>query len=236
MSGTQQGTLYLIPIPIADGALNTLSPDVAQYTATLTHYFVENARTARRFLRSVHATLVIDTLHFSEIDKHTGPNTALLKSWLAAGHDVGILSEAGCPGIADPGAELVAVAQSLGARVVPLVGPNSLILALMASGLNGQSFAFNGYLPVKEPMRSQQIKELEARSAKENQTQIFIETPYRNNQLLADLLRHCKLKTRICIAQNITAPDASIQTKTAGEWTRTVPELGKVPAVFLMLG
>ena len=230
------GKLYLIPIPIADGALQTLSQEVAQYTGLLTHYFVENVRTARRFLRSLHPTLVIETLQFSEIDKHTGPDTALLRNWLKEGHDVGLMSEAGCPGIADPGADLVAIAHSAGANVIPLVGPNSLILALMASGLNGQSFSFVGYLPVKDPMRTKRIKELEAISVKEKQTQLFIETPYRNDHILADLLKNCNPGTRICIAQNITAADAFIKTKTVAEWNKQVPVMGKTPAVFLMLG
>jgi 16S rRNA (cytidine1402-2'-O)-methyltransferase len=233
---TKTGKLYLIPIPIADGALQTLSQEVAQYTGGITHFFVENIRTARRFLRSLHPALVIDSLHFSEIDKHTGADTLLLRTWLKDGHDVGILSEAGCPGIADPGADLVAIAHNMGVQVIPLTGPNSLILALMASGLNGQSFCFNGYLPVKDPMRSNRIKELEAISAKENQTQLFIETPYRNDHLLTDLLKHCNPKTRICIALNITAPDAFIKTKTIAEWNKEKPVLGKSPAVFLMLG
>ena len=235
MTYNSQSTIYMIPIPIADGALQTLSPEVTACTADLTHYFVENIRTARRFLRSLHATLVIDNLQFSEIDKHTGPDIALLRKWLKEGHSIGIMSEAGCPGIADPGAELVGIAQSMGAKVVPLVGPNSLILALMASGLNGQSFCFTGYLPVKDPQRSKRIKELETISQKENQTQLFIETPYRNDLLLADLLKNCNPKTRLCIAQNISAPDASIRTKTVSEWKAAIPPIGKVPAVFLLL-
>ncbi len=229
------GTLYMIPIPIAENALHTLAPEVITVTSGLKYYFVENIRTARRFLRALHATLVIDDLQFSEIDKHNGADAPLLKKWLAAGYSVGVLSEAGCPGIADPGAELAAVAQNMGINVVPLTGPNSMILALMASGLNGQSFSFTGYLPVKEPMRGQRIKELEARSAKERQTQLFIETPYRNDQLLTDLLKNCQPKTRICIAKNVTAPDALIQTKTAADWLRSKPVLGKTPAVFLVL-
>lgn len=230
------GTLYLIPIPIAEGVLQSLSTEITTITGQVTHYAVENVRTARRFLRSLHATLVIDDMHFSEIDKHQGADKSLFRSWLKDGHDVGVLSEAGCPGIADPGADLVAIAQDMGATVVPLTGPNSLILALMASGLNGQSFCFNGYLPVKEPMRSQSIKELEARSIKDRQTQIFIETPYRNDYLLADLLKNCQPRTRICIAQNITAPTAFIKTKTTAEWSKNIPKLGKIPAVFLVLG
>ena len=230
------GAVFLIPIPIAEDALSTLSGEITVHTATMTHYFVENIRTARRFLRSLHPKLVIDTIHFSEIDKHVGPDTDLFRKWLSEGHTIGIMSEAGCPGIADPGAELVSIAQHAGAKVTPLVGPNSLILALMSSGLNGQSFCFTGYLPVKDPMRSKRIKELEAISLKENQTQLFIETPYRNGHLLADLLKHCNDRTRICIAQNITAADAFIKTKTVAEWNKHIPVLGKSPAVFLLLG
>jgi 16S rRNA (cytidine1402-2'-O)-methyltransferase len=231
-----KGTIYLIPIPIADGALQTLSAEVANHTGRITYYFVENIRTARRFLRSLHPALVIDDLHLSEIDKHNGPDTVLLRTWLKEGKTIGIMSEAGCPGIADPGAELVSIAQEMGARIVPLVGPNSLILALMASGLNGQSFCFTGYIPVKDPMRTKRIKELEIISIKEKQTQIFIETPYRNDTLLADLLKHCNSKTQICIAQNITASDEFIKTKTVHEWNKEKPVLGKTPAVFLLLG
>ncbi len=233
---TKRGYLCLIPIPIADGALETLPQEVTRYTGEIAHYFVENVRTARRFLRSLHPTLVIDSLQFSEIDKHTGADTTLLRNWLKDGINVGVMSEAGCPGIADPGANLVAIAHEIGATVIPLTGPNSLILALMASGLNGQSFSFTGYIPVKDPMRSKRIKDLEALSQKEKQTQLFIETPYRNDALLADLLKHCSPRTRICIAQNITAADSFIKTKTAAEWSKDIPVLGKIPAVFLMLG
>ena len=234
MSNTT-GILYLIPIPIAEDALNTLSPQITDCTAVLTHYFAENVRTARRFLRSLHPTLVIEQLQFSEIDKHSGPDLALCRQWLLAGLHVGIMSEAGCPAVADPGAELVAVAQSIGAEVVPLVGPNSIILALMASGLNGQSFCFNGYIPVKDPARSKKIKELEALSGRENQTQLFIETPYRNGPLLADVLKNCHPKTRLCIAQDITGPNAYIKTKSVEEWAKNIPQLAKAPAVFVLL-
>ena len=230
------GTLYLIPIPITEGALETLSAEVAYHTGKITHYFVENVRTARRFLRSLHPELIIDSLSFSEIDKHDGPDISLFRAWLKEGHIIGIMSEAGCPGIADPGSELVNIAQNMKVKIVPLVGPNSIILALMASGLNGQSFCFTGYIPVKDPMRSKRIKELETNSIKEKQTQIFIETPYRNDHLLADLLKHCNNSTRICIAQNITSSDSLIKTKTVMEWSKEIPVLGKAPAVYLMLG
>ncbi|PZF74276.1 SAM-dependent methyltransferase [Taibaiella soli] len=231
----QTGRLYMIPIPIAEGALHTLSPDVAAYTRDLKYYFAENVRTARRFLKSLHPDLVIEPIQFSEIDKHNGPDLALLRKWLKDGHDIGVMSESGCPGIADPGAEVARVAHEIGATVVPLTGPSSLVLSLMASGLNGQSFAFNGYLPVKEPARSQRIKQLEQLSKKENQTQLFIETPYRNNAMLDELLKHCQGSTRLTIAQNISAPDAFIRTKTIADWKKGKPTLEKQPAVFLLL-
>ncbi|MGN6568486.1 MAG: SAM-dependent methyltransferase [Flavipsychrobacter sp.] len=229
------GSLYLIPIPIADGALSTLPQEISTHTLEIQHYFVENLRTARRFLKSLHSSIVIDNLSFSEINKHEGADIALLKRWLKEGHNVGVLSEAGCPGIADPGAELAKAAHSIGAMVVPLTGPNSLILALMASGLNGQKFCFNGYLPVKDHERSQAIKALETISRKENQTQLFIETPYRNDAMLMDLLKYCQDGTRLCIAKNITAADAYIKTRTIAEWKKDKPTLGKAPAVFLLL-
>jgi len=229
------GTLYMIPIPIADEGSHTLSAEVAERTLQLHHYFVENLRTARRFLKAVHPGLVIDNISFSEIDKHNGADTATLRTWLKEGYGIGVLSEAGCPGIADPGAELAAIAQNMGANVVPLTGPNSLILALMASGLNGQSFCFNGYLPVKDPARSQRIKALEQISKKENQTQLFIETPYRNNAILDDLLKNCMGTTKLCIAMNITAPNSFIKTKTIADWKKDKPALEKLPAVFLIL-
>lgn len=231
-----QGRLLMIPIPIADDSLHTLSSEVAQHTLDLRHYFVENLRTARRFLKTLHPNIIIDNISFSEIDKHNGPDIGTLKTWLKEGYDVGVMSEAGCPGIADPGANLAAVAQNMNVTVVPLTGPNSLILALMASGLNGQSFCFNGYLPVKEPARSKKIKALEQVSQKEQQTQLFIETPYRNNAILDDLLKNCSPGTRICIAQNITAANAFIKTDTVANWKKNKPVLEKLPAVFLLLG
>ena len=230
-----KGILYLVPITIAENALQTLPAEVYTHTSMLQYYFVENVRTARRFLKSLHKELVIDDMYFSEIDKHNGADIALLKQWLNEGKQVGVMSEAGCPGIADPGADLAAVAHSIGATVVPLTGPSSIILSLMGSGLNGQSFAFNGYLPIKDPARSQKLKALEAHSKKENQTQIFIETPYRNNQFLDELLKQCQGNTRLCIAVNVSAEDSYIKTKTINEWKQQKPELPKAPAVFLLL-
>lgn len=227
--------VFLIPVPIADGALHTLSTEVSTVTKNLKHYFVENTRTARRFLRSLHADLVIEDIHFSEISKHDGPDISQLKKWIKEGVDVGIMSESGCPGIADPGAKLVAAAHDGNASIIPLTGPSSITLALMASGLNGQSFSFHGYLPVKNPERSKKIKQLEQLSKNENQTQIFIETPYRNNKMFEDLVKSCNSHTRLCIAQNITGDSAFIATKSINEWSKKAPELPKEPAIFLVL-
>ncbi|MBS1772343.1 MAG: SAM-dependent methyltransferase [Bacteroidetes bacterium] len=230
-----KGKLYLIPIPIAENAVHTLSAEIITHTLTIKHYVAENARTARRFLKSIHPSLVIDEIQFIEIDKHEGADTKTFKQWLKDGLTVGVMSEAGCPGVADPGADIVSIAQEMNAEVIPLTGPNSMTLALMASGLNGQSFCFNGYLPIKEPLRSQKIKALEALSKKENQTQLFIETPYRNNQLLDELIKNCSGDTRLCIALNISATDAFIKTKKINEWKQSKPTLEKAPAVFLLL-
>lgn len=179
--------------------------------------------------------MVIENLQFSEIDKHSGVDMNTFTNWVKKGHDIGVMSEAGCPGIADPGSVLVKKAHQLNVEVVPLTGPNSIILALMASGLNGQSFCFHGYLPLKDPARSNKIKELEVLSAKEKQTQIFIETPYRNHVLLDELLKKCKNNTLLCVAENITASNAFIKTRTIYDWRQNKPKLGKEPAVFLLL-
>ncbi len=227
--------VYMIPLPIAEGALHTLSPEITTQTGKIKHFFAEDLRTARRFVKSLHPTMVIETLEFSEITKHEGADKALFRKWIKEGHSIGIMSDAGCPGIADPGADIAALAHNMHVKVVPLTGPSSILLAIMASGLNGQSFAFNGYLPVKDPMRSKRIKELETHSAKEKQTQAFIETPYRNNSLLTDLLKNCQSHTRLCIAQNISAPNESIKTKSIAEWRQEVPVLEKLPAIFVML-
>jgi 16S rRNA (cytidine1402-2'-O)-methyltransferase len=229
------GSVYLIPVPIADGALDTLAPEVKKHIAHIRHYYVENLRTARRFLKAVEPATIIDSLHFTEIKELKSIDNQQFTNTIKSGSDIGIMSEAGCPGIADPGAELVALAHKIGAKVVPLTGPNSIVLALMASGLNGQSFCFHGYLPIKEPARSSKIHELEQRSAKEKQTQIFIETPYRNNTLLEELLRHCKETTLLCIAQNITSETEFIRTLTVSAWKKNKPVLEKAPAVFLLL-
>lgn len=229
------GSLHLIPVPLAIDETDSIPETVRQKACHIKHYFVENLRTARRFLKAFDRSVDIDSIAFSEIGKQAQADTSLLKQWLKAGHEVGVMSEAGCPGVADPGSELVAAAQALGATVIPYVGPNSILLSLMASGFNGQSFRFVGYLPVKEPQRSQAIKELERSAHKNKETQIFIETPYRNNVLLEELIRHCHpQQTSLCIAMDITAPGQIIQTRTIAQWAQAKPDMHKRPAIFLV--
>ena len=206
-----------------------------QVTA-LSYFLVENARTARRFIKSVAPQQVIEELQISVIDKDSTPAQiqAALQPVLT-GQDAGVISEAGCPGIADPGAELARAAHQLGIRVVPLVGPSSLLLALMASGMNGQSFTFHGYLPIERARRAAAIKQLERLALAQHQTQLFIETPYRNMQLLEDLLSQLTGSTRLCIAANLTAPNEYVRTNTIAGWKKTgLPDIHKQPAVFLV--
>ena len=226
----------MIPVPIAEGAVKTLSQEVVEVTGRLKYYFAEDAKTARRILRSIHPTLHLEPIKISEIDKHQGPDLELFRSWIKAGHEIGVMSEAGCPGIADPGAQMAVAAHSMHAEVIPLTGPNSILLALMASGLNGQSFCFRGYLPIKDPGRSKAIKDYEAVSAKEKQTQIFIETPYRNNALIKDILQSCKESTRLCIAVDITSPAESILTKSVKAWKQQEVDIHKRLAIYLLSG
>ncbi|WP_240432836.1 SAM-dependent methyltransferase [Taibaiella koreensis] len=230
-----QGKLYMIPVPLAENALHTLPESVKALSCRLKFYFVENIRTARRYLKSIDRQVDIDAIRFVEVNNQTAPDLALLRQWLKAGYEVGMMSEAGCPGMADPGSVLAAAAQEMGALVVPQTGPSSVLLALMASGFNGQGFRFAGYLPVKDPLRGKAIKELEQLSAQHNETQIFIETPYRNNQLLQELLRLCKHSTKLCIAVDITGEQERISTQTIGAWTKAPPDLHKRPVIFLLM-
>ncbi len=230
------GKLYLIPSPIAVNASPvSTTHEVLSLCARLQYYVVENARTARRHLRSWHPELVLESIEMLELDKHGQTDFTSLRQWLRAGFEVGLMSEAGCPGVADPGAEAVALAHEIKARVLPLVGPSAILLALMASGLNGQCFAFWGYLPIKDPARTARIKELEAASHRQSQTQIFIETPYRNEAMLNDMLRHLKPGTRICVAQDISGAQEQIFSGTVADWRQKRPQLGKEATVFLML-
>jgi 16S rRNA (cytidine1402-2'-O)-methyltransferase len=231
------GTLYLIPVPIAeDAAASTTNPEVLAVTRRLQHYVAEDARTARRMLRAWHPNLVLESIDIFQLEKHGTSDFSLLRRWLREGKEVGLMSEAGCPAVADPGSEAVGVAHAAGAQVKPLSGPSSILLALMASGLNGQSFAFWGYLPTKEPARGARIKELEQLSRRWRQTQIFIETPYRNDALLGELLKQLSGETVLCIAQQLSGAGERILSKTVAQWRKSPPgELGKVPTVFLFL-
>jgi len=231
------GTLYLIPTILADDtAAQVLPPQVAEHVAALRYFLVENARTARRFIKSVAPQQVIEELRISVIDKDsTEAQIQAALQPLVAGQNGGVISEAGCPGIADPGAELARRAHQLGVRVVPLVGPSSLLLALMASGMNGQSFAFHGYLPIERGKRMAALKKLEQQALQQHQTQLFIETPYRNLPLLEDLLSTLHPGTRLCVAASLTAENEYIRTDTVAGWKKKpLPEIHKQPAVFLI--
>jgi len=228
--------LYLVPNVLSEGEWQNVLPAQVYPILSNTKYFiVENIRTARRFMKQVNREINIDECTFYELNKRTKSSElpAFLKP-LDNGNDVAVISEAGCPGIADPGADVVQVAHKKGIKVVPVVGPSSIFLALMASGLNGQYFAFNGYLPIKPNERVKQIALLEKKVNNHNQTQIFIETPYRNNQLISDLLKICSAKTLLCIAANITGINEFIVTKTIYEWKNKVPDLHKQPVIYLL--
>jgi 16S rRNA (cytidine1402-2'-O)-methyltransferase len=228
------GKVYLIPTVLSPDALQTIPAYITATVQPLRIFFVENERTARRYLKALDRNINIDELQLHPMHEHHPPDTTLAKKLLLEGHNIGIMSEAGCPAIADPGHLIVQVAHRINAAVIPLVGPNSILLSLMASGMNGQNFQFVGYLPVKPPDRIKTLKELETVSQKKGQTQIFIEAPYRNNQLLKDILANCKDHTLLCIAADITGPEEYIRTRSIKEWKTAVPELHKRPAIFLL--
>lgn len=199
------------------------------------YFIVENIRTTRRFLKKVDRDIDIDSLSFVELNKHTTPESiSTYLEPLEKGNSIGVISEAGCPAIADPGADVVAIAQRKGLKVVPLIGPSSILLSLMASGFNGQSFAFHGYLPIEKGDRVKKIKALEQLVYSEHQTQIFIETPYRNNKMIEDLISVCRPQTKLCIAANITCDDEFIRTRSLKDWKKSIPELSKIPCIFLI--
>ena len=232
------GTLYLIPVPLGPSApQDSLHASVLTTLRPLTHFIVEQAKTARAFLKAAGTDQPLQALQLQELNEHTKPHQFdQLLAPLRAGHDVGLLSEAGCPAVADPGADLVALAQQENIRVVPLIGPSSLLLALMASGLNGQRFAFQGYLPAKEVDRSKALRELESESRKRKQTQLFIETPYRNRAMFDAILQACQPSTRLCIATDLTLPGESIRTRSVAHWKKqTPPDIERRPTVFLLL-
>lgn len=231
-----QAALYLIPVTLGDTPIAQVLPSYNQEViAGIRHFIVEDVRSARRFLRATDPTFDIDASSFYPLNKHTSPEaiSGYLRP-LEQGQPMGVISEAGCPAVADPGADVVAIAQRKGLQVVPLVGPSSIILSVMASGFNGQSFAFNGYLPIDSAERIKRLKQLEQRIYTEQQTQLFIETPYRNQKLLTDILQNCRPQTRLCIAANITCPDQYIRTRTIKEWQGHTPELSKIPCIFLL--
>jgi 16S rRNA (cytidine1402-2'-O)-methyltransferase len=230
------GTLYLIPVPLADdAAAQSFTPYLVHTINQIGEYIVENEKTARKFLKQAGLTTPQNQLIIHDYGKHQrSADIATFFSGLTAGRDAGLMSEAGCPGVADPGADIVAEAHRRGIKVVPLVGPSSILLSLMASGFNGQSFTFHGYLPIDKAQRSKRIKELESQAERFGQTQLFIETPFRNNQLLDEVLKVCKTVTRLCIACNLTATDEMVQTKTIAQWKKEQPDLHKRPVIFLL--
>jgi len=227
--------VYLIPTVLADGITDVLPSYLLPAIKECTVFFVENERTARRFLKSLWKEMVIDDKEWYPIKEVTNETISVFKTKVAEGKTIGIISEAGCPGVADPGQLIVAEAQQLGVTIKPLVGPNSILLALMASGLNGQHFQFVGYLPIDITERTKAIKNLEAESKQKGCTQIFIETPYRNNQLVETVLKTALPTTLFCIAANLTAPNEWIKTAAVKDWKTKIPDLHKQPVIFLLM-
>lgn len=228
--------LYLLPVTLGDTPVEKVLPAYnKEIIVEIKHFIVEDVRSARRFLKKVESQINIDELTFYPLNKHTSPEaiSGYLKP-LMEGNPMGVISEAGCPAVADPGADVVAIAQRKGLKVVPLVGPSSIILSVMGSGFNGQSFAFHGYLPIEPGERSKRLKELESRIYGEHQTQLFIETPYRNNKMMEEILKTCRPQTKLCIAANITCEGEYIRTKTVKEWKGNLPDLNKIPCIFLL--
>lgn len=226
-------TVYLIPSLLHEDGLRSIPSYITEIIKQCNVLFVENERTTRRYLKKLDKEIVIDNYEWFTMTNDE-PNIDPFRKKIKEEKTIGIISEAGCPGIADPGQQLVAVAQELNIEVKPLVGPNSILLALMASGMNGQQFRFSGYLPIKNPERNNTIKELESESAKKNCTQIFIETPYRNNQLMEALLSVCQPSTKICIAVDLTGEKEFIKTRSAADWKKNKPDIHKLPAIFLL--
>lgn len=227
--------LYLIPVTLGDTPVRQVLPEYnREIILGIRHFIVEEIRTARRFLKQVDRDIDIDSLTFYPMGKHA--DAALFSKYLdplRRGESVGVISEAGCPAVADPGADVVAIAQKENLKVIPLVGPSSILLAVMGSGFNGQSFAFNGYLPIHPSDRAKRLKQLESRSAAEKQTQLFIETPYRNAKMLANILATCNPRTRLCIAAGLTTEHEYLRTLSVKEWKQQgIPELSKIPAIF----
>lgn len=227
-------TVYLIPTVLMEGQTDCLPSYILDAVKNCSVFFVENERTARRYLKLLWKEMPIDNYEWVNMKEVSAVVASSFAARLKEGKNVGIISEAGCPGVADPGQQLVEIAQSMKIKVRPLVGPNSILLALMASGMNGQHFQFHGYLPIDKLERQKAIIALENESRNKKCTQIFIETPYRNGQMLEAILKSCQLQTRICIAADLTASTEFIQTRAVKDWKQNVPELHKRPAIFLM--
>ena len=229
-----KGTVYLIPCVLDEEGFDAIPAYVTEAILSCTAFFAENERTARRYFKKMKKEIVIDDHRWYTIHKAEGEVMDAFRKELKNSQTIGIVSEAGLPGIADPGQLLVAKAQDMGAIVRPLCGPSSLFLALMSSGLNGQQFSFNGYLPVDNAQKTKAIQELELRSAKEGSSQLFMETPYRNNSLLESLLKTCRTGTRLCIASEMTSPREWVRTRTIGEWRKEKPDLHKKTVMFIL--
>lgn len=230
------GKLYLIPTTLGDvDPLDVMPHTVKRAIMLLDHYVVENEKAARKFVKAIAPEKVQASLKLSQLNKHTDPSEHLkMLAPCLNGIDMGLMSDAGCPGVADPGAVIVKIAHEKGIKVIPLVGPSSLLLAMMASGMNGQNFAFNGYLPIEKTEKKQMLKNLEKLSADKNQSQLFIETPYRNNKMLDDVLQALQPNTRVCVAADITLPTEFIKTLRVSEWKKTAVDLHNRPAIFII--
>ena len=230
-----QPALYLIPVALSDQKLDRVLPAFnIELVGSIRYFIVENVRSARRFLKKCNKEIDIDSLHFEVLDEHSKPQDIIhYLDPLERGESIGVISEAGCQAIADPGADVVAMAQKKGLKVVPLVGPSSILMSLMASGFNGQSFAFQGYLPIDSEKRKRKLAEME-RNISSGQTQIFIETPYRNNALLADLTKSLPAHLKLCVASDITGEREQIITRGVKEWAKHPIDLNKVPTIFLL--
>lgn len=228
--------IYLFPVPMGDVAPSEVLPQSnLRLIGSIRHFVVENIRSARRFLKAVDSTININELHFTELSEHTpASEVEKMLSPIAQGFSIGVISEAGCPAVADPGADLVALAQRRGIRVVPLVGPSSIIMSLMASGFNGQSFVFRGYLPAESSARVNTLRRIEREIRQDRRTQIFIETPYRNNRLIDDILRTLPPNFLLCVAADITGPNERIVTLTIEQWRKRNYDYAKIPAIFLL--
>ncbi len=228
--------LYLFPVPLSDvGPEQVLPGSNLQLLLGIRYFVVENLRSARRFLKACHKSIIIDDLEFTELSEHTPPGEVDdMLAPMAHGHSIGVISEAGCPAVADPGADLVAAAQRRGYEVVPLVGPSSILMSLMGSGFNGQRFTFNGYLPIDARARAGKLKDMQQAIRRDHCTQIFIETPYRNNKLIEELCRVLPTDMLLCVASDITGPRQRINTRRIDQWRRIKPDYDKIPAIFLL--